>query len=136
MAPGNDFFASFDNGVVALSKRGPYCIIGVSYVGTWGLRQQQVEVSVETTVLEVTLSKDLYSRLGFSKEEAEEAIKEFSVLGLYLEHKISSGKAAELLGMRRREFLRLMARKGIPYFDYSDQELANEFRAVDEWNRD
>jgi predicted HTH domain antitoxin len=95
-----------------------------------------VEVDVETMVLEVTLSKDLYSRLGFSKKEAEEAIKEFSVLGLYLEHKVSAGKAAELLGIRKREFIRLMARKGIPYFDYSDRELENEFRAVDEWKED
>ena len=55
-----------------------------------------MEVDVETTVLELTLPKDLYSRLAFSKEEAEEAIKEFSVLGLYLEHKISAGKAAQL----------------------------------------
>jgi predicted HTH domain antitoxin len=91
---------------------------------------------METMVLEVTLSKDLYSRLGFSQREAEEAIKEFSVLGLYLEHKISAGKAADLLGIRKREFIRLMARKGIPYFDYSDRELENEFRAVDEWKKD
>lgn len=91
---------------------------------------------METMVLEVTLSKDLYSRLGFSQREAEEAIKEFSVLGLYLEHKISAGKAAELLGIRKREFIRLMARKGIPYFDYGDRELENEFQAVDEWQED
>ena len=91
---------------------------------------------METMVLEVTLSKDLYSRLGFSQREAEEAIKEFSVLGLCLEHKISAGKAADLLGIRKREFIRLMARKGIPYFDYSDRELENEFRAVDEWKKD
>jgi predicted HTH domain antitoxin len=91
---------------------------------------------METLVLEVTLSKDLYSRLGFSKGEAEEAIKEFSVLGLYLERKVSAGKAAELLGIRKREFIRLMARKGIPYFDYSDRELESEFRAADEWTKD
>lgn len=91
---------------------------------------------METMVLEVTLPKDLYSRLGFSKGEAEEAIKEFSVLGLYMEHKISAGKAAELLGVRRREFIRLMARKGIPYFDYSDEEVEKEFRAADEWKKD
>ena len=91
---------------------------------------------METMVLEVTLSKDLYSRLGFSRGEAEEAIKEFSVLGLYLEHRISAGKAAELLGIRKREFMRLMARKGISYFDYSDEELENEFRAADEWKKD
>jgi predicted HTH domain antitoxin len=91
---------------------------------------------METMVLEVTLSKDLYSRLGFSKGEAEEAIKEFSVLGLYLEHKISAGKAAELLGIRKREFIRIMARKGIPYFDYSEEDLENEFRAADELKKD
>jgi len=91
---------------------------------------------METMVLEVTLSKDLYSRLGFSQREAEEAIKEFSVLGLYMEHKISAGKAAELLGVQKREFIRLMVRKGIPYFDYSDEELEKEFRAVDEWKTD
>ncbi len=91
---------------------------------------------METMVLEVTLSKDLYSRLGFSKGEAEEAIREFSVLGLYLEHKISAGKAAELLGIRKREFIRFLARKGIPYLDYSEEELEDEFRAADEWKRD
>ena len=56
-----------------------------------------MEASVETMILEVTLPQDLYLRLSFSKGEAEEAIKEFSALGLYLEHKISAGKAAELL---------------------------------------
>ncbi len=96
---------------------------------------EQLEVAVDTMVLEVTLSKDLFSRLGFSKGEAEEAIKEFAVLGLYLEHKISAGKAAELLGIRKRGFIRLLARKGIPYFDYSDEELDQEFRASDEWKR-
>jgi predicted HTH domain antitoxin len=55
---------------------------------------------------------------------------------LYLEHKISAGKAAELLGIQKSEFRRLMARKGIPYFDYSHEELKKEFRAVDEWGRD
>lgn len=94
---------------------------------------KQLEVDVDTMVLEVTLSKDLFSRLGFSKGEAEEAIKEFSVLGLYLEHKISAGKAAELLGIRKRGFIRLLARKGIPYFDYNEDELEQEFRASDGW---
>ena len=31
---------------------------------------------------------------------------------------------------------RLLARKEIAYFDYSDQELEDEFRAVDEWKRE
>lgn len=88
---------------------------------------------METMVLEVPLSKDLFSKLGFSKAEAVEAVREFSVLGLYLERKISSGKAADLMGIRKREFIRLLARKGIPYFDYTVEELDGEFRAMDDW---
>jgi predicted HTH domain antitoxin len=91
---------------------------------------------METMVVEVTLSKDLFEMLGYSKSRAEEAIKEFSVLGLYLEQRISAGKAAELLGVRKREFVRLLARRGIPYFDYTDEELDEEFRTVDAWKRE
>jgi predicted HTH domain antitoxin len=88
---------------------------------------------MDTMLLEVTIPKDLFSMLGFSRSEAAEAIKEFSVLGLYLEHKISAGKAAELLGIQKREFVRLLARRGIPYLDYSKEELEEEFRVADEW---
>jgi predicted HTH domain antitoxin len=94
------------------------------------------EVAMETMVLEVPLSKDLFSMLGFSKAEAVESLKEFSVLGLYLERKISAGKAADLMGIRKREFIRLLARKRIPYFDYTVEELEEEFRTVDEWKSD
>ncbi len=91
---------------------------------------------METMTLEIAIPKDLLSILGFSKSRAVEAIKEFSVLGLYLERRISSGKAAELLGMGKREFISLLARKGIPYFDYTDEELEEEFRTFDEWKRE
>ncbi len=91
---------------------------------------------METMVVEVTLSKDLFEMLGYSKSRAEEAMKEFSVLGLYLEQRISAGKAAELLGVRKREFVRLLARRGIPYFDYTDEGLDEEFRTVDAWKRE
>ena len=88
---------------------------------------------METMVLQVAIPKDLFSMLGFSQSEAAEAIKEFSVLGLYLEHRISVGKAAELLGIQKREFIRFLARRGISYLDHSKQELQEEFRTVDEW---
>ena len=88
---------------------------------------------METLTLEVTLPKDLLALLGRSKPKAAEAVREFSVLGLYQERRISAGKAAELLGMDKREFVRLLARKEIAYFDHSNRESEDEFRAVDEW---
>jgi len=91
---------------------------------------------METMVLEVPLSKDLFLMLGFSRAEAVEALKEFSVLGLYRERRISAGKAAQLMGIRRRDFIRLLARKGISYFDYSAEELEGDFSAADEGKRE
>ncbi|OIO93977.1 MAG: hypothetical protein AUK03_07425 [Anaerolineae bacterium CG2_30_64_16] len=87
---------------------------------------------MDTLTLEVALPRDLFAMLGHSKPSAAEAMREFSVLGLYQERRISVGKAAELLGMGKREFVRLLARKGIAYFDYSQEELADEFQTVDE----
>ena len=91
---------------------------------------------METMVLEIAIPKDLFSILGFSRDRAVEAMKEYSVLGLYLEQTISAGKAAELMGVRKREFVRLLARKGIAYFDYTAEELGEEFRTFDEWQRE
>jgi hypothetical protein len=70
---------------------------------------------MDTLTLEVALPSDLFAMLGYSKPRAAEAVREFSVLGLYQERRISTGKAAELLGIGKREFARLLARKGIVY---------------------
>ena len=84
----------------------------------------------------VAIPKELFLMLGHTRAEVVEALKVFSVLGLYQEHKISAGKAAELLGMGKREFIRLLARRGVAYFDYSDEEMAEERRVFDEWQRE
>ena len=90
---------------------------------------------MEMMVLEVTVPKDLYAALGFSRTQAAEQLKEFSVLGLYQERRISAGKAAEMLDLHKAEFIRLLARAGIPYFDYTADELTDEFGAVDQWEQ-
>jgi predicted HTH domain antitoxin len=53
-------------------------------------------------------------------------VKELAALELYRRHSISSGKAAELLEMGRFEFVRHASRLGIPFFDMSAQEMAEE----------
>jgi len=91
---------------------------------------------MDTIVLEVPLPKELVSILGFAQAQTVQTIQEFLMIGLYREGQISSGKAAELLGMTKREFIRLLARKGIPYFDYSPEELAEEFETVEAWRKE
>ena len=90
---------------------------------------------MDTMTLEVTMPKDLYAALGFSRAEAARQLKEFSVIGLYQERRISAGKAAEMLDLHKAEFIRLLARTGVPYFDYTAEELADEFHTVDRWKQ-
>jgi predicted HTH domain antitoxin len=88
---------------------------------------------MDTTTLQVTLPKDFLALLG-SPPQAAEAVKEFAILGLYQEGRISGGKAAELLGLTQRGFLALLARKGINYFHLTPEEWAEEVATVKAWN--
>lgn len=88
---------------------------------------------MEILTLEVAVPKDLFAALGVSRPQAAEQLKEFSIVGLYREQRISAGKAAELLGLNLGEFVRLLARKEVPYFDYSAEDLATELRTVAAW---
>jgi predicted HTH domain antitoxin len=54
--------------------------------------------------------------------QSAEVVKEYIILGLYQEDRISGGKAAELLGVPRRGFVALLARKGIDTFRLMSDE--------------
>jgi predicted HTH domain antitoxin len=86
----------------------------------------------ETAVVQVTLPKDFVALLG-AQPQASAAVKEYIVLGLFLEDRISGGKAADLLGLTRLGFVALLARKGIPYFRLTADEWAEEVATVRAW---
>jgi predicted HTH domain antitoxin len=90
---------------------------------------------METLTLEVAVPKDLFAVLGLSRPQAAEQLKEFSILGLYRERRISAGKAAEMLELNLSEFVRLLARKEVPYFDYSPEDFAGELCTVAAWKQ-
>ncbi len=68
---------------------------------------------------------------GLSQDEVQRRVTEWIVLSLFAEDRISSGKAANLLGMSRVDFLALLRQRGIAYLNYTPDELAEEFEAVD-----
>jgi predicted HTH domain antitoxin len=82
----------------------------------------------ETTV-EIKLPAPLL-QLGIDRQEVQSRVTEWLVLSLFTEDRISSGKAARLLGINRVAFLALLRKRGIAYIDYSEDELAEEFAAV------
>ncbi len=76
------------------------------------------------------LEKELADLLRPAQGRLEDVLKEYLVLELYRRRKISSGKAAELLGMERLEFIRYASRMGIPFLDMDEEEWAEEVRNI------
>jgi predicted HTH domain antitoxin len=84
---------------------------------------------IETTI-EVRIPAPLL-QFGLDQEEIQRRLTEWLVLSLFSEGHISSGKAARLLGITRVEFLSLLRARGVAYVNYTADELAEEFAAVD-----
>ena len=56
----------------------------------------------------------------------EQEAKLLWALKLYEEGHISSGKAAEIAGRTRKDFMLIMSERGFPVFDLSDDELESD----------
>lgn len=77
---------------------------------------------------------DAFSLLGFDRVEIQRRVLEWLALSSFTEGRISSGKAASLLNLSRVEFLNLLRVRGVAYVNYSAEELADEFAAVEALN--
>ncbi len=76
--------------------------------------------------VQVELDQDLVALLEELGRPVKEAARELILLELYRQGELSSGKAAQLLGMRRDEFIRHASERGIPYLQLSGDELRQE----------
>jgi predicted HTH domain antitoxin len=89
--------------------------------------------SPSDVTVQVTLPRSLLFESGLSQQEASGALLRAFVLSLYRRDRISSGKAAHLLGVHRLAFIRMLAEEGIPYLDHTPEELEAEIAAVRQW---
>ncbi|BCB97067.1 hypothetical protein JZK55_19890 [Dissulfurispira thermophila] len=80
--------------------------------------------------IQITLPSEVLDKLATTYQDSAELIKEAAVLELYREGRLSSGKAAEILGMERFEFIRYAGRKGIPFIRITAEELEEEVKTI------
>ena len=76
--------------------------------------------------LDVELPDELFAQLR--KEEIETKVKEALVMELLREHRLSQGKAAEILGIGHHELFDLMTNHRVPVIDLDTEELGKELR--------
>jgi hypothetical protein len=70
--------------------------------------------SLEITILKTIQVSDELAQLLGPNEGLPQAFTKAVVLELFRKHRISAGKASELLGLSYREFLDLLQTKNIP----------------------
>ena len=78
------------------------------------------------TNINIELQEDLVALLHQFNQPVQQSARELIVLELYRRGVVSSGKAAELLGMGRWELIHFASRLGIPYFTLTQDEWAAE----------
>jgi predicted HTH domain antitoxin len=78
------------------------------------------------STISLDLEEDVVALLRQSNQPVERTAREFIVLELYRRGAISSGKAAQLLGMSRVEFVQHASRLGIPYYAMTEDEWKTE----------
>jgi predicted HTH domain antitoxin len=86
------------------------------------------------STVKIDLDEGLAPLLHQTDRPIQEAAREI-VLELYRRGTISSGKAAELLGMLRLEFIRHASRLGIPHIDMTPDEWEAERAVFDAWQQ-
>ena len=76
--------------------------------------------------LEVKIPKEVL--LGVKKEKFVEDMKFFTAMRLYEENFLSLGKAAELAGKNKDNFIEALSEHGIDVIRYSKEELNEEVK--------
>jgi predicted HTH domain antitoxin len=78
------------------------------------------------STVSIELDADLAGLLSGLDQPLAQSAREFIVLEMYRRAIISSGKAAELLGMTREAFIAYSGRLGIPFYRITPSDLDAE----------
>jgi predicted HTH domain antitoxin len=83
---------------------------------------------METEELKIKYPSGFEQAVHMTKEELEHHIRLMAALKMFELGKVSSGKAAELAGMSRLEFLETCGRYSVSPFNCSAQEAEEELK--------
>ncbi|HKV06668.1 MAG TPA: UPF0175 family protein [Thermoanaerobaculia bacterium] len=80
--------------------------------------------------VEIELPRNLLAALDIQESELGRLAKEWVLLELFQEGKISAGKAAEVLSLSKAQFIELLNQRNLPYLDADREELEREVAAA------
>jgi len=83
---------------------------------------------MELEELKIKYPKGFEFAVHMTKDEMEQHIRLMAALKMFELGKVSSGKAAELAGMSRVEFLETCGKYHVSIFNYPEEELEQELK--------
>jgi predicted HTH domain antitoxin len=86
------------------------------------------EANITMQVLSIPYSEDLLIATGKSKEALEQELRFLLAVKLFELRRLSLGKAAELCGMEKLNFMDEMGRMGIPVINLDDDQIKDELK--------
>lgn len=88
-----------------------------------------MENAIEERFINISfpIRRDILASLKEDKDEFIRDILFSSALLFYRKRKLSLGKAAELAGYAKLDFIDKLQREGEPVFDYTDEEIDDIF---------
>ena len=81
--------------------------------------------------VEIELPEKLVAALDVPESELGRQAREWVLLELFQEGRISSGKAAKFLGLSKAQFLDLLSERHLPYLDADPGDLEGEVAAAE-----
>lgn len=84
----------------------------------------------KTCAISVEISESVVQLLAQTPQEAALRLKELALIELFRRGEVSSGWAAEQLGISKPDFLDLLFNHDVPYFDLSEEELRQQVEAT------
>lgn len=83
---------------------------------------------MSTRVMKIPYPEDLPAIMGKTPEQFEQELRFLVAAKFYEMGRVSSGRAAELAGINRVEFLNNLSQYRVSVFNYSLDELEREIR--------
>lgn len=86
--------------------------------------------------IQIDLPDELYQSLssfGLSKEKMANESRKLVALKYFQDKILSLGKAAELSGISKWDFIEYLSENGVPVIDHGQLEIEKEFNTVDKF---
>lgn len=85
--------------------------------------------------VEIELPRNLLTALDIPESDLGRQAREWVLLELFQEGRISAGKAAEILGLSKTRFIDLLNLRHLPYLDADLEDLKRETAAAEAASR-